>query len=114
MGSLANAKSYQAVPVSMEDEEEHRRKLASIVNNLSQGKGNFTGLATLNAAGATSTTVSDARCGPNSVILIMPVGDRAAAALDTWAVQTRAKGSFTVTSPAGGTTSCTFAYAIFG
>ena len=57
-----------------------QREVAEVVNNLVEGKINSTGTVTLATGGATTTTLTDRRIGPDSVILFMPVSVAAAAA----------------------------------
>ena len=85
------------------------QRVSKVVNNLLIGKLNNTGTVIL-ASGATSTTVSDARCGPSSVVLFMSTG---ALPLGTHSVQTRTNGAFTVTRTST-TGTCTVAYALLG
>jgi len=94
VGTLAS-NPYLGVPIELEDEVEHRRRIAGAVNNTMQGKTLNYGAASL-AANSVSTTVSDARCGPNSVIHIAATSAAAAKSLATWWISTRTKGSFTV------------------
>lgn len=58
---------FPAVVTSMPDEKEHRRQIAEKVNQLLQGKLNVYIDATL-TAGATTTTLTDARIGYFSTI----------------------------------------------
>ena len=51
------------------------RNVAEIVNNIMDGKTNNTGTVTLATGGATSTTITDARIGVDSVILLSPADD---------------------------------------
>ena len=53
------------------------RAVAEIVNGIMNGKTNNTGLITLNTGWATSTTITDARIGIDSVILLVPSSDAA-------------------------------------
>lgn len=46
------------------------REVSEVVNNLVEGKSNNTGEITLNAGGATTTTIYDERIGYNSVVLL--------------------------------------------
>ena len=57
-----------------------QRAVAEIVNNIMDGKTNNTGSVTLATGGATSTTITDARIGVDSVILLMPTDDISASA----------------------------------
>lgn len=52
-----------------------QRAVAEVVNNIMDGKTNNTGSVTLATSGATSTTITDARIGIDSVILLMPTDD---------------------------------------
>ena len=52
-----------------------QRAVAEVVNNIMDGKTNNTGTVTLATSGATSTTITDARIGISSVILLMPTDD---------------------------------------
>ena len=52
-----------------------QRAVAEVVNNIMDGKTNNTGSVTLATGGATSTTITDARIGVDSVILLMPTDD---------------------------------------
>jgi hypothetical protein len=54
-----------------------QRAVAEIVNNIMDGKTNNTGTVTLATGWATSTTISDARISPESVILVIPSSDSA-------------------------------------
>ena len=57
-----------------------QRAVAEIVNNIMDGKTNNTGSITLATGGAATTTITDARIGVNSVILLMPTDDISASA----------------------------------
>lgn len=57
-----------------------QRAVAEIVNNIMDGKTNNTGSVTLATGNATSTTITDARIGIDSVILLMPTDDISASA----------------------------------
>lgn len=54
-----------------------QRAVAEVVRGIMDGKTNNTGDITLTQS-ATSTTLTDRRIGPNSVILFMPLNDKAA------------------------------------
>jgi hypothetical protein len=54
-----------------------QRAVAEIVNGIMNGKTNNTGLVTLATGNATSTTITDARIGIDSTILIIPSSDAA-------------------------------------
>jgi len=89
------------------------RRLAQVVNNLLIGKLNNTGSVTFTAGGV-STTVSDARCGPNSVITLMATSNTGASALDIWWISTRDNGTFTITHVSTSTSDATADYALLG
>jgi hypothetical protein len=57
-----------------------QRAVAEIVNGIMDGKTNNTGAVTLATGGAATTTITDARIGIDSVILLMPTDDTSAAA----------------------------------
>jgi hypothetical protein len=52
-----------------------QRAVAEIVNGIMDGKTNNTGSVTLATGGATSTTITDARIGVDSIILLTPRDD---------------------------------------
>ena len=54
-----------------------QRAVAEIVNNIMDGKTNNTGTVTLGTGWATSTTITDARIGIDSVIIVIPYSDAA-------------------------------------
>lgn len=112
MGSLA-PKGYLGVPVVNWNEEEHRRQLAAAVNNILQGKLNNVVSFTLRED-ATSTSVSDVRAGPDSIILPVATSLNASIALDQWYIGSRTSGSFTLVHGSTSTSDCTAVYAIFG
>lgn len=111
MGSLATdqRKSIQF----HEDEVENRRQIVEVLANAMQGKLNNRGTGTL-ANGANTTTVTDARAGPFSVIYVMPTSVNAAGKLIGYGIFTRSVGSFVISHVAPTTTDCTFEYVIFG
>jgi hypothetical protein len=55
------------------------RAVAEVVNNIMDGKTNNTGTVTLGTGWVTSTTITDARIGIDSVILVIPSSDAAEA-----------------------------------
>jgi hypothetical protein len=56
-----------------------QRAVAEIVNGIMDGKTNNTGLVTLSTGNTTSTTITDARIGIDSTILLIPSSDAAEA-----------------------------------
>ena len=57
-----------------------QRGVAEVVNGIMNGKTNNTGSVTLATGGAFTTTITDARIGVDSVILLMPTDDVSATA----------------------------------
>lgn len=101
------------VPLSMPDQAQHLRLISNVVNNTMDGKINATGNVTLTAS-ATSTTLTDARIGANSVILFMPTTANGNTAKANLFVSTRASGSATLTHASSSNTDQTFSYCVFG
>jgi hypothetical protein len=112
VGSLARA-AFQNVPQIIGDDKELARRLREAVNLLLQGKLNCAADVTL-LKDAISTTVSDVRAGPNSVILPMPTSPSGSMALTVWRVSTRTTGSFVFSHVSTSTSDATATYAIFG
>ena len=107
------SQGFLPIPVTWADEVEHRRLLANGVNSLRDGKINATGSVTI-ATSATSTAVTDARVGADSIILIMPTTANAAGALTTTYIGTVAKQSFTISHANNSQADRTFKYVILG
>ena len=57
-----------------------QRGVAEVVNGIMNGKTNNTGSVTLATGGASTTTITDARIGADSVILLMATDDVSATA----------------------------------
>ena len=68
---------FPTVPLSIPDTGQHLRLVSTSLNNTINGKLNSTGEITLTNS-STTTTLSDARIGGNSVILLMPTTSNAA------------------------------------
>lgn len=113
MGSLATVGGYPGVAPFDDDEARHRISLAIAVNNLNAGKMNNTGTLTV-AANVATTTLSDARIGANSTILLMATTANAAAALANVYFDTFVKGSCTVHHANNAQTDRVFKYAVIG
>lgn len=115
MGSLALAtgKGFLSVEPYNDDEKAHRRALAIVLNNAMQGKLNNTGTLTL-TANAASTTLTDARIGANSTILLMATTANAAGALATTYFSGFVDGSCTVNHANNAQVDRTFRYAVIG
>lgn len=112
MGSLA-PKGYLGVVPFIEDDKEHRRLLAAALNNAIQGKLNNTADFALNK-NATSTTVSDVRAGPRSMVVLTARNLEGADKLYLHYISNRTNGSFTVGHLSTSTSDCLATYAIFG
>lgn len=54
------------------------REISEIVNNIMNGKTNNTGSVTIATGGATTTTITDARIGQDSVVILVPTSQTAA------------------------------------
>lgn len=112
----ASGRSYQTAPVDWPGKlEEWVRLIADVVNGIMEGKINATGTVTLTANSAT-TTISDRRIGPNSIIVPMATTANAAAELaaNGWHVSSRGKETATVTHANNSQTDRTFGYAVLG
>lgn len=107
------ANQFLNVPLTNPDTKAHARQCAITINNVMDGKINSTGDITLTAS-ATSTTLSDARIGANSVILFMPRSANARTALNTLYVSARASGSATLTHASSTNTDQDLSYVIIG
>lgn len=90
------------------------RVVAEVVNGIMNGKTNNTGKITLNVS-ATTTTLTDRRIGGDSVILFMPLNDKAAdeMAHGHMYVSSRAQGAATITH-GNHTYEMIFAYVVIG
>ena len=58
-----------------------QRGVAEVVNGIMNGKTNNTGSVTLATGGASTTTITDARIGADSVIILVPADDVSASSL---------------------------------
>lgn len=99
-----------AVKTSGAKEAEHRRELATAINQLIVGRINSIGEITI-ANGTTSTVVTDPNAYARSVPLLIPT-NAAAAAISPY-VSARSLNSFTLTHANPGA-SATFIYALLG
>tara|TARA_R100001509_G_scaffold165702_1_gene149096 strand:+ start:10603 stop:10926 length:324 start_codon:yes stop_codon:yes gene_type:complete len=73
--------NFLKVPTFTDNQDEQNRLTANAINNILDGKLNSTGSLTLGTVG-TTTTITDARIGVNSVILLMPTTVKAAEDMD--------------------------------
>lgn len=96
------------VRVSFPSWIEGLRQLATAININADGQ---TGTVTL-TANATSTTLSDPRITPSSVILLMPTTANAAGAIATTYIGSSAIGSATITHANTATADRTFKYTV--
>ena len=101
------------VPLSMPDNSQHLRLVSLTLNNVMDGKLNSTGEITLTAS-ATSTTLTDARIGGDSVIVFMPITANGKTAENNLFVSARASGSATLTHASSSNNDQNFAYIIIG
>ena len=91
-----------------------QRAVAEVVRGIMDGKTNNTGEISLNQ-GATSTTMTDRRIGPSSVILFMPLNNNGADELAHGHMYVSARGQGTATITHGNHMhEMLFAYAIIG
>ncbi len=81
----ASAIGFPTAPLEWADEKEWLRKLAEVVDSLSDGKINATGTVTLTASQAT-TTLSDRRIGLNTKVFLTPVTANASAEIGAGAI----------------------------
>lgn len=89
-------RGYDGVPEAMANQEEHRRKIARLANNLLQGKTNNVIQVTLTAS-STTTTVTDKRIGAYTGLFFSPLTADAAAAMSGLYVSAQVNGSATLT-----------------
>jgi len=106
---------YAPVPEIMANDVIHRRTMAKGINSLLQGKTNNTTTLTF-TAGATSTTLTDARITQKSFIGLMPTTANAASALSTtyFSDTNRVNGSIVVSHANNSQTDRTFIVLIVG
>jgi len=102
--------NYLSVPTYMQDKDEHLRQTANAINQLRDGKVNSTGEITLTNS-STTTTLTDARIGGDSLIFLMPVSSDSAS--ENWYITGIGDGTATINHSSAATTR-TFKYAIFG
>ena len=93
----ASARSFRTAPLDWPgNPREWIRLVAEVVNGLMAGKDNATGDITLTANQAT-TTLTDRRIGPDSVLLFMPKTANAAAEIGNGTLYVSATGKETAT-----------------
>lgn len=101
------------VPIHREDIREHMRMVAIRLNQILDGKINATGSMTLGASSAT-TTLTDLRIGPDSVILLVPTTANGATEYGKGIQIVPTKESATLTHSNNGETDRTFNYVVLG
>ena len=91
-----------------------QRAVAEVVRGVMDGKTNNTGSVTLATGGATTTTLTDRRIGPESVIVFVPAS--AAANSDSSRIYTsnQDQGTATINHVANVVASKTYRYAVIG
>ena len=90
-----------------------QRAVAEVVNNIMDGKTNNTGRITL-AQSATTTTLTDARIGADSVILFTPLSSHGAAEMAHLYISAQTTGSATITHRNTGNSDLNFQYIVVG
>jgi len=100
---------YRRLPPFGGDE----RAVAEIVNGIMDGKTNNTGTVTL-AQSSTTTTLTDARIGIDSVILFTPTSSNSASEMAHLFISAQTNGSATITHRNTGHADLTFQYIIVG
>jgi fibronectin type 3 domain-containing protein len=88
-----------------------QRAVAEILNGVMDGKTNNTGTVTLATGGATTTTITDARIGASSVILLSPIADNSAI---SYYISSVSNGSAVITHTANITSGKTYKYVVVG
>lgn len=108
---------FQAQADFVYDQEQHRRRIAGVLKSLGSGKMEVSGRLTLTASAA-STTITDARIGVNSLLLMMPETANAAAEIGAGTLYVsatgRVNGSASVTHANNIQTDRSFLVAIIG
>jgi hypothetical protein len=107
-------KGFPGVPEMEANEQEHRRKIARVLNNAVGGRINCVVDVTL-TAGATTTTVTDPRLSATSFIMWMPRTANASVAekAGIW-VSARSNGTAVLTHASSANTDQNFTILILG
>ena len=90
-----------------------QRAVAEIVNGIMDGKTNNTGRKTLDQS-STTTTLTDARIGADSVILFTPLSSHAAQEMAHLFISAQTTGSATITHRNTGHADLDFTYIVVG
>lgn len=106
---------FKGVPLFDPDPKALARQITAVLNSILLGKTNNTKTVTL-TANAASTTITDARIGVDTVLLLMPQTANAAAALATTYVSAtgRVNGSVTISHANNAQTDKTFSVVLVG
>ena len=91
-----------------------QRAVAEVVRGIMDGKTNNTGTLTLATGGALTTTLTDRRIGPDSVIVFVPASSAANADSSRIYTSSQDQGTATVNHVANSTANKTYRYAIIG
>ena len=91
-----------------------QRAVAEVVRGVMDGKTNNTGSVTLATGGATTTTLTDRRIGPESVIVFVPASVAANADATRVYSSAQGQGTATVNHAANITANKTYRYAVIG
>ena len=100
---------------TLQPTEQNQRAQNEVIRQIMDGKTNNRGSFTLTAS-TTTTAVTDARCGANSVVLLDPATANASAEIGAGTIYVSAIGkqTFTVTHANNAQTDRTFRYVIVG
>lgn len=108
----ASTRDHPIAPVQWFGEDsEHIRKVAEVINNLIVGRTNATGTVTLTQSD-TTTTLTDTRIGPNTVITFQPTTANAATATGNLYVSSIGKQTATLTHANTADADKTFKYVL--
>ena len=91
-----------------------QRAVAEVVRGIMDGKTNNTGSITLAVGGATTTTLTDRRIGPDSVIVFVPASALANADSARIYASSQGQGTATVNHVANISANKTYRYAVIG
>jgi hypothetical protein len=91
-----------------------QRAVAEVVRGIMDGKTNNTGSITLATGGATTTTLTDRRIGPDSVIVFVPASSAANADSSRIYTSAQGQGTATVNHVTNIVANKTYRYAIIG
>ncbi|MDI9409738.1 MAG: hypothetical protein QM523_10920 [Candidatus Pacebacteria bacterium] len=104
---------YDPVPEAMNDQVQHRRKLAMAVNLLSSGKMNVTKDLSLRV-NATETSLSDSRISSQSILILTPMSAAAAADMASIYIASQKQGLAVIRHPSRASAQRNFRVAILG